>query len=148
MLNARLRKLGLRPVAPPTPWTPPPPKKPTIMLRLSVLLFSLMVVFGVVILASPWLDTRDVQPIRCEVVSAEPRTTSGGLRGSVTTRSVLVETQDCGPLAIHWGVTSDSQDELASSFTPGATYEFDIGWFSRTFFKNGIQSARDYRLIG
>ncbi|WP_241980341.1 hypothetical protein [Cryobacterium sp. TMT4-31] len=66
----------------------------------------------------------------------------------MTTVSVLVKTQDCGPLAIHWGVTSDNQDEIAASSIPGATYEFDVGWFSRTFFKNGIQSARDYRLIG
>ena len=148
MLNARLRKLGLRPVPPPTPWTPPPRKKPTVMSRLSVVLAILMVVFGVVILAGPWLDTRDVQSIRCEVVSAEPRTTSSGLRGSVTSRSVVVKTQNCGPLAFHWGVTRDNQDELAASFTTGATYEFDIGWYNRTFFKNGIQSVRDYRLIG
>ncbi|POH59105.1 hypothetical protein C3B59_17940 [Cryobacterium zongtaii] len=148
MLNARLRKLGLRPVPPPTPWTPPPPKKPTIMSRLSVVLFLVMLVIAAVIFASPWLDTRVVQSIQCEVVSAEPRTTSSGSRGSVTTVSVLVKTQDCGPLAIHWGVTSDNQDEIAASFIPGATYEFDVGWFSRTFFKNGIQSARDYRLIG
>ena len=148
MLNARLRKLGLAPIAPQAPWTPPPRKKPTIMSRLSPLLFILMVVVGAVILASPWLDTRDVQSVRCEVVSAEPRTSSGGSRGSASTASVLVETQNCGPLAIHWGVTSDNQDEVAASFTTGATYEFDIGWYSRTFFKNGIQSVRDYRLIG
>lgn len=146
-LNARLHKLGLRPVAPPKPWTPPPPKKPTFMSRLSVVLFLVMFVVAAVIFASPWLNTRDVKSVRCEVVSAEPRTTSSGSRGSVTLVSVLVETQDCGPLAIHWGVTSDNQDEIAASFIPGTTYEFDIGWYDRTFFKNGIQSPRDYRLI-
>jgi hypothetical protein len=145
-LNARLHKLGLDPVAPPTPWTTPPPKKPTIMSRLSVVLFLAMVIVGVGVLISPWLDTRDVQSIRCEVVSAEPRTASGGSRGSVSTPYVLVETQDCGPLAIE-GMTFDARQEVASSFEIGATYEFDIGWYSRTFFKNGIQTVQEYRLI-
>jgi hypothetical protein len=98
--------------------------------------------------SSPYLDTLAVKPMRCEVVSAEPRTASGGGRGSVSTSEVLVETTDCGPIVIDQGVDYENQEEVAASFKPGSEYEFDLGWYSR-FRKNfdDLPSAQDYRLV-
>lgn len=101
-----------------------------------------------VVLSSPYLDTLAVETVRCEVVSAEPRTASGGGRGSVSTAEVLVETSDCGPVVIDQGVSFDRQEDVASSFEVGAEYEFDIGWYSRVVMKRvlgDLPSAQDYR---
>ena len=43
--------------------------------------------------------------------------------------------------------SGNNREEVASTFKIGATYEFDIGWHGRTFFKNEIQSVREYRRI-
>ncbi|WP_245232771.1 hypothetical protein [Paenarthrobacter nicotinovorans] len=99
------------------------------------------------ILLGPWLDSKDVQTLECEVVAAEPATSSGGTRGGASAASVLVKTSNCGTLGVSRGVTFENRDEVASSFTIGATYGFDIGWYSRTFFRNEVQSVRGYRLI-
>ena len=98
--------------------------------------------------SSPYLDTLAVKPMRCEVVSAEPRTATGGGRGSVSTSEVLVETTDCGPIVSDQGVDYENQEEVAASFKPGSEYEFDLGWYSR-FRKNfdDLPSAQDYRLV-
>lgn len=128
--------------------TPKAPKRRTFWLSFSVFLL-MVVVFGGVMFSSQ-LDSIAVESVRCEVVSAEPRTSSGGLRASASTRSVLIETSNCGRLAIERGVTSDGQQELASSFQVGAEYEFDIGWLSRVIMKDvlhQIQSVQGYRLV-
>ena len=46
------------------------------------------------VLFSPLLDKIQVEASRCEVVSAEPRTSSGGSRGSASSASVLIETSN------------------------------------------------------
>ncbi|WP_043440791.1 hypothetical protein [Arthrobacter sp. L77] len=102
------------------------------------------------LVSSPYLDTLAVETVRCEIVSAEPRTASGGSRGSVSTSEVLVQTSDCGPVIIDQGVSSDNQEEIASSFAVGSEYEFDIGWYSRVVMKNmrgNLPSAQDYRPV-
>lgn len=146
-LNARLRELGLAPIQPQAAPTPPPRKKPSKMDRFWASLAIPLFVAAAFVFAGPWLDTKDVQTFECEVVSAEPRTSSAGIRGSVSTASVLVKTSNCGQLAINRGVSFDNREEVASTIKIGANYEFDIGWYSRTFFKNEIQSVRKYRLI-
>ncbi|ASD23293.1 hypothetical protein B7495_15215 [Cryobacterium sp. LW097] len=102
------------------------------------------------VLFSPVLDSIAVENVRCVVVSAEPRTASGGSRGSASTPEVLIETSNCGPLVISSGVTFDGRQELASSFEVGAEYEFDIGWYSRVIMKDvlhEIQAVQGYRLV-
>jgi hypothetical protein len=102
------------------------------------------------VLFSPLLDRIQVEASRCEVVSAEPRTSSGGSRGSASTASVLIETSNCGALVVNRGVTFDNQQEVASSFERGSEYEFDMGWYSRVVTKrifNGIPTAAEYRLV-
>lgn len=146
-LNARLLELGLAPIQPQAEPTPPPRKKPSKMDRFWASLAIPMFVFVAFIFAGPWLDSKDVQTFQCQVVSAEPRTSRGGSRGSVSTASVLLKTSNCGQLGISRGVSFDNREEIASTFKIGATYEFDIGWYSRTFFKNEIQSVRQYRLV-
>lgn len=146
-LNARLRELGLAPVQPQATLSLMPSKKTSKMDRFWASLAIPVVASVAFVLAGPWLDTKDVQTFQCEVVSAEPRTSSGGTRGSASTASVLVKTSNCGLIGISRGVNFDNREEIASTFKIGATYEFDIGWYSRTFFKNQIQSAREYRLV-
>ena len=112
--------------------------------------FLLMVVVFLGVMFSQQLDSVAVETVRCEVVSAEPRSSSGGLRGAASTPSVLIQTSNCGRLAITEGVTFDGRQELASSFEVGAEYEFDIGWFSRVIMKDvlhQIQSVGAYRLV-
>lgn len=102
------------------------------------------------LVSSPHLDTIAVETVRCEIVSAEPRTASGGSRGSVSTAEVLVETADCGPVVVDQGVNSENEEEVASSFAVGSEYEFDIGWYSRVVMKNvlgNLPSAQDYRPV-
>lgn len=116
----------------------------------SFVAFLLMVVVLVGVMFSQQLDSLAVETVRCEVVSAEPRSSSGGSRGAASTPSVLIQTSNCGPLAITEGVTFDGRQELASSFQAGAEYEFDIGWFSRVIMKgvlHQIQSVGAYRLV-
>ncbi|MGR0159382.1 hypothetical protein [Paenarthrobacter nitroguajacolicus] len=146
-LNTRLRELGLGPVQRPEPLTPQPRRKPTRMDRVWLWLALPMSALLVFIFLGPWLDSKDVQTLECEVVAAEPATSSGGTRGGASTASVLVRTSNCGTLGVSRGVSFENQDEVASSFTIGATYGFDVGWYSRTFFRDEIQSVREYRLI-
>lgn len=100
--------------------------------------------------SSPYLNTLAVETVRCEIVSAEPRTASGGSRGSVSTAAVVIRTSNCGPIALDKGVNFENEDDVASSFTVGAEYDFDIGWYSRVVWKgvlNNIPSAQDYRPV-
>jgi len=109
-----------------------------------------LLAFTVFYMLMPALDSFAVESLRCKVVSAKSESSSGGSRGSATTAGVLVETADCGRIYISKGVTFDSQDEVAASFSAGSSYEFDLGWFSRVVTKdirNGIPTARDYRLV-
>jgi hypothetical protein len=131
------------------PATPKATKKPRAK-WLYWVVFLLLVVFGVGVLFGPELDSISVESVRCEVVSAEPRSSSGGLRGSASTASVLIQTSNCGRLAITEGVTFDGRQELAASFQVGAEYEFDVGWLSRVIMKDvlhQIQSVQGYRLV-
>jgi hypothetical protein len=108
----------------------------------------IMLVMFLFLASSAYLDTLAVETVRCEIVSAEPRTASGGGRGSVSTSEVLVETADCGPVVIDQGVDFENEEEVASSFAVGSEYEFDIGWYSRVVMKNvlgNLPSAQDYR---
>ena len=128
--------------------TPKAPKRLVRRLSWVGFLLTLVVVGGV--LFSPVLDSIAVESVRCEVVSAEPRSSSGGLRGSASTASVLIQTSHCGRLAITEGVTFDGRQELAASFQVGAEYEFDVGWLSRVIMKDvlhQIQSVQGYRLV-
>lgn len=157
-LNARLSGLGLAPVQPKSDASQvlaPARDGGTPSARRRV--GSIAVVFAAVVLVctvggvlfSPLLDRIQVETSRCEVVSAEPRTSSGGSRGSASTASVLIETSDCGPLVVSRGVTFENQQEVASSFEQGSEYEFDMGWYSRVVTKrllNGIPTADKYRL--
>ncbi len=167
-MAARLRELGLEPVQPRSATPPssgPPPRGVRFSARHSatpqwtnarrparayVYLAILLAMFGVFsILFSPLLDRMDVQTVRCEVVSAEPKTNSGGSRGSASTASVLVETS-CGPINVSRGVNFDNRDEVAASFEPGSEYDFDIGWYSRVVMKDllrGLPTADHYRLV-
>lgn len=111
----------------------------------------LFIMFGVflTVVFSPLLDRRDVQTVRCEIVSAEPRTSSGGSRGSASTASVLVETS-CGPINVNRGVNLDNREEIAASFGPGSEYDFELGWFSRVVMKDllgDLPTADHYRLV-
>lgn len=72
-------------------------------------------------------DSIAVESIRCEVVSAEPRTSSGGSRGSASTAGVLVQTSNCGSISVSQGVTFQNKEKIASSFMKGSVFEFDIG---------------------
>lgn len=128
------------------------PKRGLTALRKAALIFAAIVTVCTVggVLSSPLLDRIQVEAIRCEVVSAEPRTSSGGSRGSASTASVLIETSNCGPLVVNRGVTFDNQQEVASSFEQGSEYEFDMGWYSRVVTKrilNGLPTAAEYRLV-
>ncbi len=109
-----------------------------------------ILLIGLGVALSPYLDTIAVKTVRCEIESAEPRTASGGSRGSASTAEVLVETSNCGPVVIDQGVSFDNQEEVAASFRVGSEYEFDIGWYSRVIMKNlrgNYPSAQDYRLV-
>lgn len=111
----------------------------------------LILLAGIFVLLIPAWDSIAVESIRCEVVSAEPRTSSGGSRGSASTAGVLVQTSNCGSISVSQGVTFENEEKIASSFTKGSVFEFDLGWFSRVVMKdlgNGIPSVRDYRLAG
>lgn len=121
-------------------------------LRKIALIFAAVVTVCTVggVLLSPLWDRIQVEASRCEVVSAEPRTSSGGSRGSASTASVLIETSNCGSLVVNRGVTFDNQQEVASSFEPGSEYEFDMGWYSRVVMKrilNDLPTAAEYRLV-
>ncbi|MCR1162497.1 MULTISPECIES: hypothetical protein [Micrococcaceae] len=62
-----------------------------------------------------------------------------------------MQTSDCGSISVSQGVTFENEEKIASSFTEGSVFEFDLGWFSRVVMKdlgNGIPSARDYGLAG
>jgi hypothetical protein len=114
--------------------------------------FLLGIVVFLGVMFSRQLDSVAVETVRCEVVSAEPRSSSGGSRGSASTASVLIETSNCGRLAVTWGVTFDARQELASSFQVGAEYEFDMGWFSRVIMKDVLHQIPSvevggYRLV-
>ncbi|MFW0775683.1 hypothetical protein ACLRGI_21240 [Paenarthrobacter nitroguajacolicus] len=147
-LNSRLSELGLAPVErQATQATQTQRKKLSGMDFFLAWLAVPMVSVLVFVLLGPWLDSKDVRTFQCEVVSAEPRTSSGGTRGGASTASVLVKTTNCGTLGISRGVGFDNREEVAAEFIIGATYGFDVGWYSRTFFKNEIQSVRGYRLL-
>ncbi|MFL4477078.1 hypothetical protein ACIPUB_02240 [Paeniglutamicibacter sp. ORCA_105] len=112
---------------------------------------AIFTIFGAAgVLLIPLWNSIGVEAIQCEVVSAEPRTSSGGSRGSVSTAGVLVNTSNCGDIYVDRGVSFDNQEEVAASFTAGDEYEFDIGWFSRVIMEGILDrtpSVQDYRLL-
>ncbi len=98
----------------------------------------------------PALDSIAVESLQCKIVSAKAESSSGGTRGSASTAGVLIETSNCGQVHISRGVSFDSQDAVASSFSVGSEYEFDLGWFSRVVTKDirkGIPTALEYRVV-
>lgn len=108
-----------------------------------------ILVFGGFLLGIPWWDSMGVEIQRCEVVSAEPRTSSGGSRGSASTVGVLIETS-CGKFELSQGVTRDTREEIAASVVVGAEYDFETGWFSRVVMIDLLDemgSIRNYRLV-
>ena len=109
-----------------------------------------IIVGGVGGMFIPLWDSIGVEGIRCEVVSAEPRKSSGGSRGSASTAGVLVNTSNCGDIFVSHGVNFKNQEEVASSFKAGDEYEFDIGWFSRVVMEgifNQDPSVQGYRRV-
>jgi hypothetical protein len=64
------------------------------------LLFIPFFIVGVGGLFIPQWESIDIEAIQCEVVSAEPRKSSGGLRGSASTAGVLVDTANCGDIVV------------------------------------------------
>jgi hypothetical protein len=168
-MQTRLRELGLEPMQPQnhvltgsaptrgsgtssarhrveTPWTR---RFARIRMFANFGILFAMTGFVATIFFSPLLDRIDVQTFRCEIVSAEPRTSSGGSRGSVSTASVRVET-DCGPIDVDRGVHFDNQEEVAATFEPGSECDFEIGWYSRVVSRkilHSIPTADHYRLV-
>lgn len=112
---------------------------------------AIFTIFGAAgVLFIPLWDSIGVEAIHCEVVSAEPKTSSGGSRGSVSTPGVLVNTSNCGDIYVTPGATFDNQEDVAASFKAGDEYEFDIGWFSRVVMDGILDrnpSVQDYRLV-
>ncbi|WP_434993126.1 hypothetical protein [Arthrobacter sp. Ld5] len=109
----------------------------------------LILVVGGFLLGIPVWNSMGIETQRCEVVSAEPMTSSGGSRGSASTKGVLIETS-CGKFELSQGVTRDTQEEIAASFVVGAEYDFETGWFSRVVMidlLDEIGSIRDYRRV-
>lgn len=126
------------------------PKKPPsrAMVAFSVVVFVLLLAFPVFIFGiAPPLERNVTTTWRCEVTSAEPRESSGGLRGSSTLPSVLLHTVECGDVVLQRGVTFDDMDAVAADFEPGA-YDFEVGWVSAhlmTLIPNGLPEVRSYR---
>lgn len=111
----------------------------------------LMLVAGVIVVAwfvvTTWVDVR---PVRCTVVSAVPDSSSGGSRGGASIAGVLVETQECGPIQVTWGVTSSTEEEVAESFRAGAVWDFDMTWGAREVNRHWLRiipAAKNQRLI-
>lgn len=167
-MQTRLRELGLEPMprndvptgsAPTrgsgtpsarhraeTPWT-----RGLARIRTFAMFATLFAMTGFVttIFFSPLLNRIDVQTVRCEIVSAEPRTSSGGSRGSASTAGVLIET-GCGSFLVSRGVNFDNREEVAATFEPGSEYDFEMGWYSRVVSRNilhSIPTADHYRLV-
>lgn len=92
----------------------------------------------------------DIRPERCTVVSAVPDSSSGGSRGSASTPGVLVRTEECGPIHVAWGVTFDSEEEVAGNFEAGAVWEFDLSWGNREVNRKWLKIvpfAKNQRLV-
>ncbi|WP_247826120.1 hypothetical protein [Arthrobacter antioxidans] len=124
--------------------------RPSVKGKLVNLAGVLILVLGGFLLGIPLWNSMGIVTQRCEVVSAEPGTSSGGSRGSASTAGVLIETSNCGSLELSQGVTRDTRDEIAASFEVGAEYDIETGWFSRVVMielLDEIGSIRSYRLV-
>lgn len=42
---------------------------------------------------------------------------------------LIIETEDCGPISVAWGVTAENQQELADGIESGERYGFRVGKF-------------------
>lgn len=88
----------------------------------------------ILILMGPWLNTLDRQDWKCEVVSAEPVIRGAGLRGGSSNAFVVVQTKNCGEILIDGStVTFDNTELVAASFEPGSKWIFEVGWFARNY---------------
>src|SRR5690242_2001303 len=98
----------------------------------------------------PVLNTVGIEEFQFLIISAEPKTSSGGTRGSASTAGVLVDTTNCGKLHVSTDVSFDNRDQVAEIFVLGAEYEFSLGWFSRVVTKKirrEVPSVQDCRLV-
>jgi hypothetical protein len=125
-----------------------PPSKLSVGISLVIGGLSLFLLFYVFVL-TPILEQNVITTWRCEVTAAEPRESSGGLRGSSTLPSVLLHTRECGDILLQKGVTFDNSTALAADFRPGV-YDFRIGWVSANVMKlipNGLPEAQSYEAV-
>ncbi|WP_148272839.1 hypothetical protein [Microbacterium testaceum] len=127
-----------------------PRRKFSLRLKVFGSIFLLMV--GVVVFflfVAPSLERNVLTTWQCDVTSAEPHELSGTFKGSTTLPSVLLDTSDCGDIALQNGVTFDNNTEIAADFVPG-TYDFQIGWVSVYLIRllpNGLPEAQSYEPV-
>lgn len=125
-----------------------PPSKVAVGISLAV--FALLILLPIFIFGvAPNLEQNVTSTWRCDVTSAEPRESSGGMKGSSTLPSVLLRTTDCGDVVLQKGVTFDNSAALAGDFRPGV-YDLRIGWVSANIIRlipNGLPEVQSYEPV-
>jgi len=103
-------------------------------LLVSLIVVPLVMIWLVLILMGPWLNTLDRQEWKCEVVSADPVIRGGGLRGGSSNAFIVVQTKNCGEILVDGSTVSfDNQEAVAATFEPGSEWIFEVGWFARNY---------------
>jgi hypothetical protein len=66
--------------------------------------------------------------IECFVTEADgEKATSGGGRGAASFSQVMIETSNCGPLAMTSGINKSNRVEVAAELSKGGTFIFRFG---------------------
>jgi len=104
--------------------------------NLALALFLLVALFVVSIFAWPAIDARTLKAERCQVQTAEAHSGSPGYRTGPSSPVVVISTRNCGKFIWSDGVTRENMDLVARKFTPGDSYIFSSGWYSRVIMRD------------
>ncbi|MFL4475197.1 hypothetical protein ACIPVK_14460 [Paeniglutamicibacter sp. MACA_103] len=93
---------------------------------LVVVVVGVLGIFGSFVMTE--YDKTHQVAIECIVTGADgEKAASGGGRGATSFSQVMIETSDCGPLAMTFGINKSNRVEVAAELSEGGSFIFQFG---------------------
>lgn len=92
---------------------------------LVVVVIGVLGVFGSFVMTE--YDKTHQVAIECIVTGADGGKATSGGRGAASFSQVMIETSDCGPLAMTAGINKSNRVEVAAELSEGGTFIFQFG---------------------
>jgi len=99
----------------------------------------LCVAGALMIFGGPVIESRTQAPITCTVTSSHASTARSGIKTQSSSAEVVIDTKDCGTLAMTNGVDFDNSAEIAAGVEVGHAYTFSTGAYSRVVLRGMLR---------